>query len=39
MTGIAAALKTDYRISLLSQIVYDFALAFIAPLGTCYYYC
>ena len=39
MTGIAAALKTDYRIGLLSQIIHDFALTFVTPLGTCYYYC
>ena len=39
MAGIAAALETDDRFSLLSKIVYDLALAFIAPLSTGNYYC
>ena len=39
MAGIAAALETDDRLSLLGQIVYDLALAFVAPLGTGNYYC
>lgn len=39
MAGIAAALETDDRLSLLREIVDDLALALVAPLGARYYYC
>ena len=38
MAGVAAALETDDRIGLLSEIIDDLALAFIAPLSTGNYY-
>ena len=39
MAGIAAALEAHDCLSLLSEIVDNLALAFIAPLGARYYYC
>jgi hypothetical protein len=38
MTGIIAALETDYKVSTLAEEIYYLALALIAPLGPDYRY-